>query len=266
MLIDWFTLIAQLINFLILAWLLKRFLYHPIVTALDAREKKIASELQHAAMVEEEARKSMEAWKQKNDELEKQRTQIMQQAAKEADDKKTELLNDARKEYENLRTRLEESLHNEQNNLQQEIIGRISAEVFSIAEKVLADLADVSLEDRVVQIFCERLRKTNKADITEMTGPSNQSNHPPIIRSVHTMTPENYERVKKTVMEVFGVESDIMVETDADLISGIELSLNGHSIQWNIKAYLDELNVIAEEALDRDKNEGEHENNEQQNA
>ncbi len=258
MLIDWFTLIAQLLNFLILAWLLKRFLYHPIVTALDAREKKIASELQHATDVEQEAKKSMSEWKQKNDELEKQRMQLMQQAAKEADDKKAELLIDARKEYENLRTRLEESLHNDQKNLQQEIIGRISTEVFSIAEKVLSELADVSLEDCVVKIFCERLQKIEKADIGAMTELFTQSNHPPIIRSVFTMTPENCERVKKTMMEVFGIDSDIVFETDADLISGIELSMNGHSISWNIKAYLDELNVTAEAALDRDKKEGEH--------
>ena len=126
MLIDWFTLIAQLVNFLILAWLLKRFLYHPIVTALDAREKKIASELQHATVVENEAKQSMSEWRQKNVEFEKQRMLLMQQATKAADDKKAELLIDARKEYDNLRARLEESLHHEQINLQQEIIGRIS--------------------------------------------------------------------------------------------------------------------------------------------
>ena len=258
MMIDWFTLIAQFVNFLILAWLLKHFLYHPIVTALDAREKKIASELQHATDVETAAKKSMEEWKQKNDEFEKQRTATMQQVAKEADDKKAELLIDARKEYENLRTSLEKSLHNEQKNLQQEIIGRITTEVFSMAEKVLSELADVSLEDRVVKVFCERLGKIGKADFTEMTGRLSQSSHPPIIRSVFTFTPENCERVKKTVMEAFSIDSDIVFETDADLISGIELSMNGHRISWNIKAYLDELNVTTETALDRDKKEGEH--------
>ena len=45
MLIDWFTIIAQALNFLILAWLLKRFLYRPVLNALDEREKLIASEL-----------------------------------------------------------------------------------------------------------------------------------------------------------------------------------------------------------------------------
>ena len=48
MLIDWFTVIAQVVNFLILVWLLKRFLYRPILDAIDAREKRIASELADA--------------------------------------------------------------------------------------------------------------------------------------------------------------------------------------------------------------------------
>ena len=35
MLIDWFTVAAQVVNFLVLMWLLKRFLYKPIVYAID---------------------------------------------------------------------------------------------------------------------------------------------------------------------------------------------------------------------------------------
>ncbi len=265
MLIDWFTLIAQLVNFLILAWLLKRFLYHPIVTALDAREKKIASELQHATVVENEAKQSMSEWRQKNVEFEKQRMLLMQQATKAADDKKAELLIDARKEYDNLRARLEESLHHEQINLQQEIIGRISTEVFSLAKKVLEELADVSLEDCMVKVFCERLRKIEKADIGVMTRSFRQSSHPPIIRSVFSLTQEQREIVNKAVMDVFSIDANILFETDPNLISGLELSMNGHSISWNIKAYLDALQLTAEVSLERDKKENVHDKQPAQN-
>ena len=43
MLIDWFTVGAQVINFLILVWLLKLFFFRTILDALDARENRIAS-------------------------------------------------------------------------------------------------------------------------------------------------------------------------------------------------------------------------------
>jgi len=45
MLIDWFTVGAQIVNFLILVWLLQHFLYKPILNAIDAREKRIAANL-----------------------------------------------------------------------------------------------------------------------------------------------------------------------------------------------------------------------------
>jgi F-type H+-transporting ATPase subunit b len=48
MLIDWFTVVAQVLNFLILVWLLKRFLYRPILNAIDVREKRIAAEVADA--------------------------------------------------------------------------------------------------------------------------------------------------------------------------------------------------------------------------
>ena len=52
MLIDWFTVVAQTVNFLVLVWLLKRFFYRPILNAIDAREQRIA-----AALAEADAKK-----------------------------------------------------------------------------------------------------------------------------------------------------------------------------------------------------------------
>ena len=57
MLINPFTVLAQLVNFLILVWLLKRFLYKPILHAIDEREKGIAAQLAQAEGKVAEAQK-----------------------------------------------------------------------------------------------------------------------------------------------------------------------------------------------------------------
>ncbi|MEI8631780.1 hypothetical protein P4S72_06080 [Vibrio sp. PP-XX7] len=69
MLIDWFTVIAQVINFLILVWLLKRFLYRPILDAIDAREKRIADELADADEKRDEAVQQREEFHQKEHQI-----------------------------------------------------------------------------------------------------------------------------------------------------------------------------------------------------
>ena len=84
MLIDWFTVIAQVVNFLILVWLLKRFLYKPILNAIDVREKKVADELANADAKEAEAQKEKDEFRHKNEELDQQRAALLNKAKDEA--------------------------------------------------------------------------------------------------------------------------------------------------------------------------------------
>src|SRR5579872_6951434 len=97
MLIDWFTVGAQALNFIILVWLLKRYLYKPILNAVDAREKLIAAELAGADAKKTEAQKERDQFRRKNDEFDQQRAALLSKAAEEAKAERQRLLDDARK-------------------------------------------------------------------------------------------------------------------------------------------------------------------------
>ena len=84
MLIDWFTVGAQVLNFLILVWLMKRFLYRPILRAIDAREKRIAAELADAVAEKASARKERDEFQQKNEDFDQQRAALLSQQNNEA--------------------------------------------------------------------------------------------------------------------------------------------------------------------------------------
>ena len=96
MLIDWFTVIAQVVNFLILVWLLKRFLYRPILNAIDAREKRIATELADADAKKAEAIKERDEFQHKNEEFDRQRAALLSQATDEAKAERQRLFDEAR--------------------------------------------------------------------------------------------------------------------------------------------------------------------------
>ena len=80
MLIDWFTVSAQVVNFLILVWLMKRFLYKPILHAIDAREQRIATELADADAKRAEAEKEREKFQKNNEEFNRQRNDLLGKA------------------------------------------------------------------------------------------------------------------------------------------------------------------------------------------
>ena len=96
MLIDWFTVGAQALNFLILVWLMKRFLYKPILHAIDEREKQIATELANADKKKAEAQKESDEFKHKNEEFDQQRAALLSKATDEAKSERQRLLDEAR--------------------------------------------------------------------------------------------------------------------------------------------------------------------------
>ena len=159
MLIDWFTVGAQALNFIILVWLMKRFLYKPILDAIDAREKRIAAELADADAKKAEAQKERDEFQHKNEEFDQQRAALLSKATDEAKAERQRLLDDARKAADALSTKRQETLKSDANNLEQAISRRTQEEVFAIARKALTDLATTSLEERMVEVFIRRLRE-----------------------------------------------------------------------------------------------------------
>ena len=121
MLIDWFTVGAQALNFLILVWLLKRFLYKPILNAIDAREKRIAAELADADAKKAEAQKERDEFQHKNEEFDQQRAALLSKATDEAKAERQRLLDEARKAADALSAKRQETLRSDAQNLNQAI-------------------------------------------------------------------------------------------------------------------------------------------------
>lgn len=249
MLIDWFTVIAQVLNFLILVWLLKRFLYRPILNAIDAREKKVADKLADADAKEAEAKKEKEEFRRKNEEFDQQRAALLSMAKDEAKAESQQLLEEARKEASDLRLKQQESLRNDKQDLNQAINLRTQQEVFAIARKVLKDLAGTSLEERTVDVFAQRLRKLDRDKKDKLVSALGISSSPVFVRTAFDLTLAQRDMVKKTIKETLGIEVQARFETVPDLVSGIELTANGQKVSWNIAGYLSSLEKSIDELL-----------------
>src|SRR5271169_4113336 len=135
MLIDWFTVGAQALNFIILVWLLKRFLYKPILHAVDAREQRIAAELADADAKKAEAQKERDEFQHKNEAFDQQRAALLIKATDEAKAERQRLLDEARKAADLLSAQRQQALESETLNLNQAISRRTQEEVFAITRK-----------------------------------------------------------------------------------------------------------------------------------
>jgi F-type H+-transporting ATPase subunit b len=241
MLIDWFTVGAQALNFIILVWLLKRFLYKPILNAVDAREKRIAAELADADAKKAEAQKERDEFQHKNEEFDRQRAALMSKATDEAKAERQRLLDDARKAADALSAKRQEAQRSEAQNLNQAIRRRTQQEVFAIARKALTDLATASLEERMSDAFIHRLRTIDGKAKGGIAAAFKTASEPVVARSAFDLPEAQRMAIQKALNETFSAEVSVRFETAPDLISGIELTTNGQKIAWSIADYLTSL-------------------------
>jgi F-type H+-transporting ATPase subunit b len=238
MLIDWFTVAAQALNFLILVWLMKRFLYKPILNAIDAREKLIAKELADADAKKAEAQKEHEEFQKKNEVFDQQRAALLTKATDEAKAERQRLLDEARKAADVLSAKRQESLVHDAQNLNQAISRLTQKEVFAITRKVLSDLATTSLEERMGEVFDRRLRELNGNAKSVLGEALKKNSEPALIRSTFDLPAAQRAAIQNALNETFSAEIHIRFETAPDLVSGIELTTNGQKVGWSIADYL----------------------------
>jgi F-type H+-transporting ATPase subunit b len=251
MLIDWFTVAAQAVNFLILVWLLKRFLYKPILGAMDAREQRIAAQLHEAETQKTEARKEGEELRAARDEFERTKQAHFKEMTDEVNAMRQQLTEGARAEIEGLRTKWRGTLRAEEKTLLSDLANRVQQETFAIAGKVLEDLAGKKIEQQVVQVFLQRLHNLGSTEKEQMAALMKASRSPVVVRTAFDLPAPTRAEIEKTVKAAFATDRRVEFEKAAKLIGGIELIGDGHKISWSIGDYLSSLQESVHDAIDQ---------------
>lgn len=253
MLIDWFTVGAQALNFLILVWLLKRFLYKPILHAIDAREKRVAAELADADAKKAEAQRERDEFANKNELFDGQRAELLNRATMDAKAEHQRLLDEARRAADDLGAKLREALRKDAHHLHQAIRRLTQQEVFAIARKALADLATTSLEEHMGEVFMRRLRELDGQAKEPLANALKTASDPALVRSAFELPTEQRAAIRQALNETFSADIAVRFETAPELICGIELAANGQKLAWSITDYLLSLEKGVDELLKEKK-------------
>ena len=237
MLIDWFTVVAQGLNFLVLVWLLKRYLYKPVLAAIDAREKHIASAIADAEREKTAAAQERQTLEEKRAALDGEGAAVLKQATAAAAAERVRLLAEARAEADVLREKQTAALREDQIRLCGIIAHRAQQEVLAVARKVLDELAGASLEERVVAVFLRDLRGLDapaKQTLLAAFGGTTDA----AVRSAFDLPEAQRALIRQGVNEEFSMSSTLRFDVSKEMLCGLELSVGGQKLSWNIADHL----------------------------
>ena len=252
MLIDWFTVVAQAVNFLVLVWLLKRFLYKPILDAIDAREDRIAETIAEAAETKQAAEMQRDEFERKNQQFNDDRNKLVLEMKEEINVKREKLLDDAHQSADAISAKRIESMQRAQKTLADEIARQTKDQVFAIARKTLRDLADTSLEERITEAFTRQLRDMNGSTKQDLADALTKSSEPVRVRSAFELAEQQQKAIRHAIQEISAVDTPVHFEVASNAIAGIELISGGRKIAWSIDGYLSSLQKSISELTNPD--------------
>ncbi len=237
--IDWFTFSAQIINFLILLWLLRKFLYSPLLNVMKNREEKISSRLDEASSKLKEAEDKSKKYQKKLEELEKQKSTWLDEAKEEAESFKLELMQEARNEVEKVRNKWMKAVEREKKMFLDELEDQSFQKIMDIVEHVITDLADLALEKQAINRFTSQIREMKEEERKQMID-AVDADHLEVATAFPTEE-EDREQIDATIRQLLDCEKGCRYKHDPELGFGIEVRSNGWKIGWNMKGYLEEL-------------------------
>ncbi len=226
--ISWNLVLAQGVNFLILLWVLNRFLYRPIVKMLDERKAK-AEALQLEVSKMEEKRKQFERWtsEQVAEARHKSET-ILVEAEKFAAKVKTRKMDELAMEKQRSHLDAQKQLDRDRHTLEQELRQSITRDTADNITVFFKNIANESLHRRLIDKTLEEFEQ--HAFDRSNVGKVVQAD----IETAEALTKQDRERIQKALEKKMGHSVKIVSSVNAKLVAGLRIILGGFDFDGSL--------------------------------
>lgn len=232
--IDWITVLAQLANFLLLVWLLRRFLYRPILDGIDRREAGIAQRMAAADIARDEARAAEQRFLTQHEQSVAGQEAMVARALAATEKERDQLMIEAREQLELERQEWHRHLEREREEFLQQLQRDSALALSELARRALHDLADETLEAGIVRHVGRRLASM-AAEVAAAAGDAREAT----VTSRGALDPALQARLQADLAAIVpGIAARFTV--DAGQPAGVVIQLGGARIDWTIDSYMDE--------------------------
>lgn len=250
MLFDWFTIIAQIVNFLILMFLLRRFLYKPIINTMEAREQRIASLLDEAEQKRKAAEDERQRFVQKNADWQANLDRRKQEIEEDLDNWRKVEMHAARQQVDRTLESWFKTVEDHKSDFLNDLNQFTVQKTFAIARQAVQDLASADFEAQMIQAFLSNLKR-NTIDLSDLvSGDDRGGNGALRVRSAFELDSSTQKKLQSELHTYLRDGASLQFETAPNLVAGIELvGANGYTAAWNLSRYLESLQTELEHQM-----------------
>jgi F-type H+-transporting ATPase subunit b len=232
---DWTTFILEIINFLILVWILKRFLYRPILDVIAKRREGIEKTLADARRIETEAlsiklqnEQHLAKWEE---EKEAAQASLLGELAAERERRMSALETEIEEEHQ--RRHVLDERH--QRDFEHTVEEKGIAQGAAFSARLLARVAGPELEARLYALLLEDLRNMRAEDRRAVANTAAVAGLQIRVQSAFSLDEDNRDKLARALAEVLGKTLPIEYRENKELLAGYQVNVGPWVLHANLR-------------------------------
>jgi F-type H+-transporting ATPase subunit b len=240
--IDTTSFILQLINFVVLVWILHRFLYRPVLAAIDRRRAAIDKSMADAKSLREEAGRLRAQFEGRLADWERERVKARSALEAELAALRARGLAEVAQAAERERDRLAALQAKREADWKRDTEQRALDQSAAFAARLLERIADHALDERLVDVFAADLAGWQAEKIDPIAAAARAAGGRVSVTSAHPLSEAARVRLARALSERLRIECRPEYAQDEALVAGLSVAVGPWLLQANLR---DELRVFA---------------------
>lgn len=236
--LDWTTFILEIINFLVLVWILQRFLYRPVMNIVAQRRAAIAKSLEEAQATHKEATALKDQYENRLNDWQKERQAARSKLHDEIEAERQGLLNELQTELADQRQKEQVLAERRNETLLRETRQQALALSAQFAGKLLGRLADPAVQGRLLDMMLEDLGNLSETQRKSLEDARNAASVPAQVYSAFPLSDKQRQALLAALQKTLSTQLSCEFHEDPALLAGVSVHLGPQRLQASLKEEL----------------------------
>ena len=241
--LSWSTFVLEIINFLVLVWILKRFFYKPVLEIIARRQAGIEKTRHDAETLHAEAEKLREQFQGRLAEWSKERQQAREALAREIEMERSRKLADMQSGLEQEKEKARVAETHRQADALHKVEETALLQAAKFATRLLEQGAGPETEARLVELVIDELNNLPAERLTAIRNSYQATPGKIIVASAYPLSDDNRKRLEQVLAKLCSQEIPLQFEQKSELLAGVRITVGAWILGANLQ---DELKGLAD--------------------
>jgi F-type H+-transporting ATPase subunit b len=247
------TVVFETVNFLVVAFVLERFVFRPLMQRARSRSEERAEMLEEIREERAEAEALREELEARLEGAEEEAASIISRAQEQAEEERATLLQEAQAEAEHVLVEAHQDAQDVRRQAMREFHSELLDAILEISGMVIGQLAPDEMHDEMVRALSDRIWEMGRSEMERVEtfrrslGERTPTAH---VTTAHPLTPEQQGLLARTFSALADRNVNLEVEVDPALAAGLRVRLGDIVVDNSVAGDLEELREDVAEVLE----------------